>query len=525
MIHTNLISVTLNRLHVSRSLLQTLLVLGTIFVGGVFRFFDLGGESYWVDEIIMVRLASNNFASIVAEISDTARPPMYVMAVHFWIELFGTSEVATRALSALFGTGSLVAMYLVGRELFNKQVALISLFLMAVSGYQIFYAQDLRYYSLFLLFTLLSFLFFVRLLKRQSYRNALFYIITTVLMFYTHTYGVFVMATQGLFLMIMGLKAWQLTARGGMCQMLVAVAVAPAFMRTLGMVEQSEGPMDWLRMPRFQEPVISLYRYVFGYDARLMPGEVAFALGFFSVSMLAFVHWKGLPRWLHAAQRLPGAIGKQLSQRRALLLTSVWLLCPLLLPFGLSFVLGPMYLDRYSIAAAPALYLLLAVGIMSIRNVFPRVITLGTCAILMTPGIYGYYTQDVKEQWSEVADYLEAHEASGDVIVFTRSLNGIIPASLNWYYQGDLPSCVMVDQEAGADLAIYRDLQRCIYASERFWLVERHWSTPYTHYVTTEFLEKYQTTLTKLDEQHFTRVTVYLFQTPRFNAHLAQARK
>jgi len=138
--------------------------------------------------------------------------------------------------------------------------------------------------------------------------------------------------------------------------------------------------------------------------------------------------------------------------------------------------------------------------------------------VLMIPGLYSYYTHDVKEQWSDVAEYIESHEQPGDMIVFTRSLDDMIPASLRWYYQGNLPQCVMHDQVAGDDPAIYQDLGQCTHGSQRFWLIERHRSTAYTRYVTTEFLETHYTTFVKIDEQQFTDVTVYLLQTPAFGS-------
>ncbi|MFP4439444.1 MAG: glycosyltransferase family 39 protein [Chloroflexaceae bacterium] len=518
MLRSNFITLTQNSSATLQARIHTIPVLITLLFGGAFRFFNLGSESYWVDEIIMLQLAGDNIATLMAHLVESGRPPVYVLATHVWVQTFGTAETVTRALSALFSTAALITMYAVGRELFSKKVALVGTFLMALSGYQIFYAQELRYYSLFVLFTLLSFFAFIRFLRQKNLITALFFSFTTVLMFYTHAYGLFVIAAQGLAFLLFWPRERRFIALWGLSQVLIAAAITPILLKMFVMVGNQGGPMNWMSLPRPYEPIITVYRYLFGYDARLTPTELAVGLAFLLLGMLGFIRWKGLRHWLGSVRNSIPALRNQLNQKQALTITGLWLLFPLLLPFALSFVLGPMFLGRYSIGATPALYLLLAVGIVSVRNIVPLGITMGTAAVLMTPGLYSYYTHDLQEQWRDVAEYIEGHEQPGDMIVFTRSLNDMIPASLRWYYQGDLPQCVMRDQVAGDDPAIYQDMERCTHDSQRFWLIERHWSTPYTHYVTTEFLEKHHTTFVKIDEQQFTRVTVYLLQTPAFGS-------
>src|ERR1051325_10956999 len=62
--------------------------------------------------------------------------------------------------------------------------------------------------------------------------------------------------------------------------------------------------------------------------------------------------------------------------RSKLLLVSCWFLCSILVPVIFSRMVVPIYLDRYVIGAAPALYLLLAFGIFSTRKVVPIGISL-----------------------------------------------------------------------------------------------------------------------------------------------------
>lgn len=78
----------------------------------------------------------------------SSSPPLYYSLLHTWVILTGTSEVAVRLLSTLASTLSLAVLYLLGRQLFGSDVALITVSLMAVSPLDIWYAQEARMYTL-----------------------------------------------------------------------------------------------------------------------------------------------------------------------------------------------------------------------------------------------------------------------------------------------------------------------------------------------------------------------------------------
>jgi hypothetical protein len=100
------------------------------------------------------------------------------------------------------------------------------------------------------------------------------------------------------------------------------------------------------------------------------------------------------------------------------LVLSCWFLCPIVLPFIISFLVIPVYKDYYTISAAPAFYLLLALGIYNIRRVVPIILSLGVLVILITPCLRVYYVRDMNEQWQEAAAYVEQNSTPADVIVF-----------------------------------------------------------------------------------------------------------
>ncbi len=481
-----------------------------ILLGIVLRFHDLGAESYWVDEVTMLRVAGGSVESILAA-AQGGRPPVYVLTAHYWLQSFGTAEGAARALSAVFGSISLLLMYVVGRTLFGRGVGLISTLLMALSEFQIYVSQDLRYYSLLLLFALLSFLSLVRALGRARPLALALYVGASVLLFYTHTYGIFVLAAQALYLSLHWRELQRALAGWLIALGLVSLAVAPGFLLAFGQTATGDANvLQWIPDPAPWQLLATLWKYVF--PARALPEWPTFAAGiaFFAGVTVPPALRLGGKRWLAAARGLM-EVAAELRSRKAneLLLVGLWFLCPILLPFVLSKVFGPMYIHRYTIAAAPAFYLLLALAMTAARRAVPLPASLGLVAILIAPGLLEYYVTDVKEQWRETAAYVQANAQTGDVIVFAPGENGALRRTFNWYYRGDLPQC---DLPTGLkdDAAIADALANCAASAERFWLILRG-NPDRLRAFRDYFLDRQHTGSGPLAEQSFTDVSVYLF--------------
>src|SRR5690349_18002504 len=68
------------------------------------RFLGLAIRSLWFDEAFSVDLATKPVWAVLRSLpySDT-HPPLYYVLLGGWIHIFGSSETAVRALSALIG--------------------------------------------------------------------------------------------------------------------------------------------------------------------------------------------------------------------------------------------------------------------------------------------------------------------------------------------------------------------------------------------------------------------------------------
>jgi len=477
-----------------------------ILLAAALRFYDLGGESYWYDEVIMVNAGQKDLGSII----QGGRPPVYVSLAHFWIKFFGTSEDATRSLSALAGILAIPLIYMIGQLLFDRRVGLIGAFLMAISQFQIYYSQDFRYYSLFVLMTLFSFLFFIQALKKRRLIYFVFYVLATISMFYTHTFGVFIIAAQAIYYLLSLRRYRNLILHWFLSQIVILLAMLPSIINIFDKAKAGKSGPSWLPDPSFWTPLITIRNYVgSGLDYPTW-FTLFMGLSFFLFGTLLFAVWKGRKQRLGVVKR-PSRILKGLSiKRNELLLVSFWLLVPILLPFILSKVLGPMYHDRYTICASPALYILVALVITNIKNVVPEIISLGLIVIVIAPGLHEFYVRPVKEQWREAAAFVEKNEKDGDIIILAGLGKTRIRDSFNWYYRGDLPEC-RINNRPRNDQQFDDELDLCLKGSNRLWVVVREVPFPYPM-IKSHFLDYKLKDIKLIEEREFTKLTVYLFQ-------------
>lgn len=113
------------------------------------RISAIGAKSVWFDEVFVRSLIrySTSPELITGKIGDLT-PPLYYLLGKGWLEAVGDSELSMRMFSAL---PSLLAVAMVAaatRRLFNRHASLWALAFVALAPAQVYYAQEVRFYSL-----------------------------------------------------------------------------------------------------------------------------------------------------------------------------------------------------------------------------------------------------------------------------------------------------------------------------------------------------------------------------------------
>ncbi len=199
-----------------------ILLIIAITLGIGFRFFYLDKKVYWHDEVYTsLRAAGFNRTDIDRElfqnqiipaqelqkyqqiqpqstfrgtlesltIENPHHPPLYYLIARLWMQQFGGSLTASRSLPALISLLSLPLIYVLGWQLFNSHLtALLATTFLALSPFEILFAQTARQYSLVTVLVIGSNILLLQANGSRSWKNWGLYSIVSAIGLYTHLF-------------------------------------------------------------------------------------------------------------------------------------------------------------------------------------------------------------------------------------------------------------------------------------------------------------------------------------------------
>ena len=179
-----------------------LVLAGLTALAAGLRFSTLGNESFWFDESVTAAIVSKpSLADVLDSVSFEATPPLYYVLAWGWGKLFGTGDVALRALPALFGTAMVPVAYWAGAKLVSGRVGLVAAALTATSPLLIHYSQENRPYSLVALLAALSLVCFLYAREEPTGRRLVLWALVSGLALTAHYFALFVVVPEGIWLL------------------------------------------------------------------------------------------------------------------------------------------------------------------------------------------------------------------------------------------------------------------------------------------------------------------------------------
>jgi uncharacterized membrane protein len=103
--------------------------------------------SIWFDEAFSAYIAQFSYWDIARYTANDVHPPFYYWALKTWTLLFGTTDLALRSMSILFGSGVVALSFLLAKKLFSRSVAFVTLLLLVLSPMLIRYSDEARMYT------------------------------------------------------------------------------------------------------------------------------------------------------------------------------------------------------------------------------------------------------------------------------------------------------------------------------------------------------------------------------------------
>ena len=403
-----------------------------IILGGFFlRFYNLGVSGSGVftfDESAQFLIATHDLNNLINSVvyNDFA-PPLYHFLLNLWTNL-GKTELIARSFSAIAGVLSIPFIYLIGRELYNEKVGLISALLLASSPFNLWSSQIARHYSLFVLITLCSVYFFIRILKNQDTSKKIWFgfVISTLMLIYTHYYAFLIVITENLLAIFFirnnknFIKNWILSQ---ISLFILYIPWLPYLFTSFVFIQEYKNPDN---IP-----------YVFSII------DIPLIFEYFSIGILhTFNSWKFDPIILILAILIYSVFFvKGLIELRNNQYSGMIILSFLLIPFILSFMAGykiDFPSPRHLINVSFAYYIIISLALSKIKD--RRILfSVLACILLISAGtIYQnqlYFRSIAKNDLPIISNYINAHSEENDIILISERQAEL---QIGYYYTGSL---------------------------------------------------------------------------------------
>ncbi|MBD3237831.1 MAG: hypothetical protein GF330_14100 [Candidatus Eisenbacteria bacterium] len=382
------------------------IVLLLIVGGGILRFLALGQQSYWVDEIRSVIIATGGPQGKWVFAALNIHGPLHLVLLKIWMLLFGNSEAATRSLSAIFGLMALPLFYRVAAPMIGRRAALLGLALLAVSPFHLWYSQEARNYAMLFDAALLAIPIYLWEIERRSRLSFLAALAISVVACLTNLAGFFILALYGLFAVLRlprGYPFWRPLFLMVLTALLLSPWIANAVTQ-LGAVHlgRPQGISGEDVIVRGESPAgvlsIPFTFYIFSLGFSQGP----------SIHDLKMHHWavvKPFLPYLVPVLLLFGVIA--LRGLRSLLRRSVphhspplghapilvlWLFVPLLLMLLISMINLKAPNPRYAIVSFAPFVMLLGLGLATLRPAWVRAAVTSVLLLVSLHSVYHYFT-------------------------------------------------------------------------------------------------------------------------------------
>ena len=394
----------------------------------------------WFDESYSAYLIRGDFGQIWEMTAVDVHPPLYYFCLKLWSLMFGTSEVALRAMSVVLGAAAiLLAFWLFKRWFGLRKAGVLTLFL-SLSPLLIRYSQEMRMYMLaFLIVVGATLALEVALKERRKWAWGI-YTVLVALGMWTHYFTALVwLAELGYIVYYMRRHGWQ---EAVFWVYPVAVALflpwVPSFLRQVVSVQAG-----------FWIPEVSLVTPLNFVAEGLSYTEASAATGWLAVGLIVVIGLTAgllVRGWRNrgSVRRVEGLVGAEVlmgaeAERESLVeLLMLVVVPPALLMLVSLPPLSSTYMTRYVVYAAGLLMAVVGLAVVwgwerasvGRQRRWERGAAVVLAGLTLVVAGVGIYKVDTRENTGEVYEVMTAMRpelAAGEPILFQTE------AAINYY--------------------------------------------------------------------------------------------
>ncbi|MBU1782596.1 glycosyltransferase family 39 protein [bacterium] len=481
-----------------------------LFGGAFLRFYHLGFESYWLDEGQSVDCVLNfkkYFQDYFAG-DNSNHPPLYYILLYFWTYL-GIHEFTTRVLSTIIGLFTILIIYQFTKKFYGKNTGLLAALFLSLSTFHLQYCQEVREYILLIPLSLLGIFSFNSYLQENRLKHLILFCIFSILGFWTHYFYAFTFVYLNLVYLFL-FKKYKLRFRNWfLVQIIILITIIPILIPVfktflIPVAIGASTAIDWLKPPN----IYSL-KDVFCSDL----SSTIFLLSNPNISSL----FRKLAKLLFLLLFIWGFLypifrnSKNLTFVTNHLVLSIYILFYPLFIYLISIYFKPIFNARYLVSILPVYLIIVATGVDNLKVSFLKYMTILFIFIISLSSSYAFFTQEVftKDQYREVALYIQENEKEGDIICINSTWPGVVFGVYynNYYHKGNLKTKYFSDQQNH----YHQLLSSLLKNHKRIWLVESNIGV-YKNENINEFVENNYSKLKEVLELNLVKVNLYLYK-------------
>jgi 4-amino-4-deoxy-L-arabinose transferase-like glycosyltransferase len=466
------------------------LLLALTGLAAVLRLYGLGQQSLWSDEMHTVMMAGVPYGSDSppwrpADLREVTQGPLFMGLVHAWSLIAGRSETALRLVPALFAIATVPIFFRLAERLIGRGGAFLATLVLVFSPFHIWYAQELRGYSLVMWAAVASALALASLLADRggSVRAHLGYAASVLT-------GLGGSLTMGFLLPVHGLlaavRAQRLGRRRilglGLTWILIGLVVLPwlgvfgtrhDLGRAVDRPATAEPPLRGeTTMPVLAIPY-TFYAFAVGFSFGPTPAELRAGPGAAARHHLPAIAAAGC---VFGGLAVLGLSALLRQRRRVVWIVLLWIGIPFLIAGWMAVTNVKVWNARYVAVAWPAFLLLIGAGLCALSARL-RPLGIGLVLALSVVAIWNLRADPRygKEDYRSAGAYLDLELAPGDLLI------GIGAPQPIFYYAQERPAYLLLHpHRIGDEGELRRRIAAAAAGRPRVWLfrVRAHQSDP-----------------------------------------------
>mgnify|MGYP001123934478 CR=1 FL=1 len=345
------------------------------------RLFHLGTESLWYDELFTTYLCLHDFNSFWNLLINDVHPPIYNIIIYFIYNYIGNSEFLLRLPSVLFSIINLYFLYKLVK-IINPDLVLIVLILDSLSWGSIYFAQELRSYSLLYLLTSMFVYYCLKYNKSKKISYYLYLILLSFLLQYTHYYGSLFLYIILIYKVVENIKNKQLALKYILLFIISLIILFPMLGIIISQIKKFQE--IWMHVLYPQHLITSIDFLTFNYRPLFIFFAVIIMIGILKFSK------------------------KQIKFTKNELFLAYWLVIPFILVMIKSWFSTPIFTSRHFIISIAPFFILISIIINSfsikLRRLTLYIFIIISCINLFY--IHNFYFNEKRANYRDCIQFL-----------------------------------------------------------------------------------------------------------------------